>query len=486
MEKVIDESILRDTFGVKEFRPGQQEVLQAVVRGQDAFARMPTGHGKSLCFQYPAAAAEAGEGATLVVSPLIALMRDQVRSLVERGISATDLNSSCGETERDVIMRNLRGGLYRLFYVAPEQLGSASFAEQTAGAGFSRIVVDEAHCISQWGHDFRPSYSRIRAFADERGIRQRIAFTATASKNIAQEVEASLGMQAPFEYFGDLLRSNLRYEVRRCGGIKEKADHIYKLIKEHVGQPGGILIYCATRKDVVAIYDWLKRKNFPVCYYHGTMPDSERKASEADFFNNNKEIMVATNAFGMGVDKQDIRLIIHLHMPGTIEHYLQESGRAGRDGQPALCVLLHDPADKRLQERFLQQNAVTLNQTKAVYRTLEGQRKLQGIPTDGEFTVNFASLKYRCSAIFRGIYSSDSSVGTAMRTLEEFGILEIRGAIAKLAAFRNEGAIEDYIRHRLEIGRTKLNRTLEYAGHGNPSQELLIKLLEEGTENHRD
>jgi ATP-dependent DNA helicase RecQ len=337
---------LHERFGLRAFRPGQREAALAVLGGRDLVAVMPTGAGKSLCFQLPALLLP---GTTIVVSPLIALMKDQVDALRARGIAAAALHSGLGPQERGAVESALAAGRLSLLYVAPERLGSGAFRDALKQAQVARLVIDEAHCISQWGHDFRPDYRRLAAFRAELGV-PAAAFTATATPDVRADIAAQLGLTDPFELVTGFERPNLTLAVELSRTRAEKAAALRRLVAE-VGTPG--IVYAATRKGVELWADLLLEEGLRVGRYHAGLSDEERTRAQEEFLTGRVEIMVATNAFGMGVDKADIRFVAHAELPGSVEAYYQEAGRAGRDGKPSRCTLLFAPADVRTQEFFL-------------------------------------------------------------------------------------------------------------------------------------
>lgn len=332
------EQALKILLGYDSFRAGQKSVIDSILAGRDAFAVMPTGAGKSVCYQIPAVLLP---GITLVVSPLISLMQDQVKALNEAGVQAAFINSSLSEKDYNETIRKARQGTYKIIYIAPERLVTEGFLALAKSVPVSMVTVDEAHCISQWGQDFRPSYMKIVEFVKTLEKRPIIsAFTATATETVREDIICTLGLQNPFTLVNGFDRENLFFQVDKP---KNKEQYILKYISEHSGDSG--IIYCATRKNVDNIYELLKGKGVSVGKYHAGMSAGERKKMQDDFVFDYTSIVVATNAFGMGIDKSNVRFVIHYNMPQSMENYYQEAGRAGRDGLDAKCILLFSPQD---------------------------------------------------------------------------------------------------------------------------------------------
>lgn len=331
-------SALRDHFGFSGFRDGQERLIDAVLSGRDAFGVMPTGGGKSLCYQIPALLFP---GLTFVVSPLISLMRDQVLALKEAGIPAAYVNSTLSSEQMRTVFANLRAGKYKLVYVAPERLENESFLRLANDVRIDLLAVDEAHCISQWGQDFRPSYLKIVTFVKALNRRPVVAaYTATATEAVREDVVRILEMRDPLRIITGFDRPNLRYEVIHC---RKKDEELFQMLRLRREQGG--IIYCATRKKVESVCRKLCERNIPATRYHAGLPEAERRTNQADFVYDRKPVMVATNAFGMGIDKSNVRYVIHYNMPQSLEAYYQEAGRAGRDGEPADCILLYTAGD---------------------------------------------------------------------------------------------------------------------------------------------
>ena len=340
--------LMQRIFGYGEFRPGQEKLIDGILSGQDVFGIMPTGGGKSICYQIPALMLP---GITLVVSPLISLMRDQVMSLKAAGVPAAYINSTLNGAQVQAVYRNLLAGRYKIVYIAPERLDYPGFGSVAARLEISFIAVDEAHCISQWGQDFRPSYLRIVNFIESLPRRPVVgAFTATATKQVREDVERILKLRDPIRTVTGFDRPNLYFDVIHPD-LKDR--ELKRILASKRGKSG--IIYCSTRKKVETVCENLQDQGYAVTRYHAGLEEQERTQNQEDFLYDRKNIMVATNAFGMGIDKSNVSFVIHYNMPKSIEAYYQEAGRAGRDGTEADCILLYNGSDVHTA-RFLIQN----------------------------------------------------------------------------------------------------------------------------------
>lgn len=350
MDKLEEaQAVLRKYYGYKGFKPIQQKAIASILNGEDTFVVMPTGGGKSLCYQVPALMLD---GLTLVISPLISLMKDQVDQLVRLGIWAACMNSMLDGEQYQQLRRQIQAGQIQILYIAPERLRSGDFLSLLRRQKISLVAVDEAHCVSQWGHDFRPSYHEISRFIRSLPVRPVVAaFTATATAETRSDIIQQLELIRPNIYRASFNRANLILAVERDGKRKEA---LLQFVETHKGQSG--IIYCNTRKEVDKVWDMLRRAGIPVLRYHGGMEDWERNENQEKFLQEQIDLIVATNAFGMGINKADVRYVVHYNLPKNIESYYQEIGRAGRDGLPSLCVLFFSYADVHVNRYLLEQS----------------------------------------------------------------------------------------------------------------------------------
>ena len=335
--------ILKQVFGYSFFRPGQEKLIDAQLNHRDAFGIMPTGGGKSLCYQISALMQP---GVALVISPLISLMKDQVMALKDAGVAGAYVNSSLTPNQIRLVYRNIREGMYKIIYVAPERLLTDGFLEAISARTVSQLTVDEAHCISQWGQDFRPSYLKIVDFLNLLPQRPVVsAFTATATERVRRDVEQILGLRDPVRVVTGFDRPNLRFEVR---SPKNKDAELLQLVWDRREETG--IVYCSTRRDVEKVCQLLQSRDIAATRYHAGLSEEERHENQEDFIYDRARVMVATNAFGMGIDKSNVSFVIHYNMPQSLESYYQEAGRAGRDGEDAQCILLFAPRDVHVAE----------------------------------------------------------------------------------------------------------------------------------------
>lgn len=357
--------MLETYFGYPSFRPAQEAPVESLLNNEDVIAIMPTGAGKSICFQIPALCKP---GLTIVFSPLISLMKDQVDSLLDQNIPAALINSTLTQTEFNKAMYDVRSGRVKLLYIAPERLSSNFFCNVLRGLPIAQVIVDEAHCISEWGHDFRPSYRLIGDWLNELSKRPVVgAFTATATKAVERDIKQLLGLSEANVYITGFDRPNLSFSVVRT---PKRMDYVVDYVRRHAHENG--IIYCSTRKDVERVYDNLTRAGIQTGYYHAGLSDEMRKDMQNKYAFDQLQVMVATNAFGMGIDKSNVRYVLHYQMPRNMESYYQEAGRAGRDGAKAECILLYSGQDVRVHKYLIDQ---TVEQSLGDPRVAE-QRKL--------------------------------------------------------------------------------------------------------------
>ncbi len=465
----IDEAriarVLGDVFGFAELRPGQAAVIQDVLAGQPALTVMPTGAGKSLCYQLPAAILAEDGGFTLVVSPLIALMKDQVDALRGRGVAATALTSAASPAEQTEILDGIRAGNFALVYVAPERFRSPRFLDalSAVSGSLALIAIDEAHCISEWGHDFRPDYRRLGAVIERMRPARVVALTATATPEVRADIAEQLGLGELRLHVHGFDRPNLRLSVEPAGGAEDKCRRVIEKVRN---RPGGVgLVYAATRKNAERYADALKRTGLHARPYHAGLDDDARKKAQNAFMAGKLDAIVATNAFGMGVDKADIRVVVHADLPRSAEAYYQEAGRAGRDGEPAECVLLFNHGDVRLQEFLIDASLPSPELLRAVWSTLRAQPELGGDPD-----------RLRNSLPDR---PHPSAIQAALRVLERHGYAHPAGD--ELVAVQ-PGEIEgdfppldvESFRRRSEVERSKLRTMVAYAYHPRCRRQFIL------------
>ena len=392
-------------FGFHEFRPGQEEIVEAVFSGEDVLAVMPTGAGKSICYQLPALVLT---GTCLVISPLIALMKDQVDSMRVLDLPATSIHSLMSLAEQEEVLNRLAAGNYRMVYAAPERLRHGPFLSALRKQPISLVAVDEAHCISEWGHDFRPDYLRIQKALDMLGRPQVIALTATATERVREDIVQQLRLRSPRQFITGFDRKNLFFEVVQVDHSKEKLALLTNLLKT---LQGGALVYTGTRKGVEALVGHLRRAGIDASGYHAGMEEEDRNRIQEAFLEARANLIVATNAFGMGIDRSDIRAVIHHQLPGTVEAYYQECGRAGRDGNPAQCLLLFSAADRSLQEFFIEASYPSREVVLGVYQILL------------ETTEDPIWLTYREIGSRVQPAAPEMAVSSCLRILEEAGVV---------------------------------------------------------------
>lgn len=415
--------VLHSIFGFESLRAGQDAVVQAIMSGREALAIMPTGGGKSLCYQLPALCRE---GLTVVVSPLIALMKDQVDALQARGIPAAAVNSSLSADEYRQVMSALRSGELRLIYVAPERFGQEGFMNLLRGVQVSLLAIDEAHCLSQWGHDFRPDYLRLGHVRRDLGYPQTIALTATATEHVRQDILNTLQLNDPAVIISGFERHNLDFAITHCENRQAKFERIRKIIDKW--KKG--IIYCSTRKNVMTVFDEINGCGSTAVAYHAGMTDEEREFSQNAFISGRADVVVATNAFGMGIDRADVRFVIHFEIPGSVEAYYQEAGRAGRDGELSVCELLFNHADLKTQEFFFEGSNPSIQTIRSVYNLLRSRSNSAG---ELQMTIDQMGAEL-------GKEVNPMAVGTALSALIHAGAItrtDVPGSNTKLTRLTN-------------------------------------------------
>lgn len=406
-------------FGLQSFRPGQREVIASIVEGHDCLCVMPTGGGKSLCYQLPSVFRP---GLTIVVSPLIALMKDQVDSLGQRGIPAALINSTLSAGEQSERLQDVAAGKYQLVYVAPERLRNPRFLDAIRATPIQLLAIDEAHCISQWGHDFRPDYAKLGRFREWLGGVQTVALTATATPRVRDDIVEVLGLKRPKQFMSGFARPSLHFGVVHRQNDREKDEELGNFLQT---QKGSGIVYAATRKRCEALVEWISEKlKISVGAYHAGLAMDQRRAIQERFMEDKLRIIIATNAFGMGIDKPDLRFVVHYNIPGSLEAYYQEAGRAGRDGADSQCVLLYSFQDRYIQEFFIENNYPGREIIQAVYEFLQKR---------DEDPIELTLEEIRDAL---GLNNSPEAIGSSLQVLARTGVLDRLETGGGLAAVR--------------------------------------------------
>jgi ATP-dependent DNA helicase RecQ len=460
--------LLKEVFGLEEFRPGQEEIVEAVLEGRDTLAIMPTGAGKSLCYQLPALVLP---GTTVVISPLISLMKDQTDKLDDLGVDAAQMNSTLTRREESHNMEQILAERKEFVLTTPERLATEDFRDTLNRTTIDLVVVDEAHCVSQWGHDFRPAYLEIKDAIRNLGRPPVLALTATATREVIDDVLERLGIPKAHIVNTGVYRDNLQLEVWRTVNEPQKREHLIRLLHEIDGTG---IVYGATVRQVDLLHDLLIGLGFSVAKYHGRMPPKQRRENQERFMAGELHAMVATNAFGMGIDKADIRFVIHYSMPGSLEAYYQEAGRAGRDGKKARCALFYQLEDRRTQLYFLGGKYPGSEEIRAVY---DAAARLAG---EGA-AVTVTSIKEAAADV------AGTKVRVVLQLLKDLGVIkEQRGAkVALLHPNLSGGALDEMAtryKERHAADHDKLNRMMEYGQSARCRWKMLLEYFGEAVE----
>ncbi|MBU3678256.1 MAG: RecQ family ATP-dependent DNA helicase [Candidatus Kapabacteria bacterium] len=459
-------SILRDVFGHADFRDGQADLVRAVLSGRDVVGVLPTGGGKSLCYQIPALIFP---HVTLVISPLIALMQDQTQRLAERGIAAASLHSGLQEDQINAILRQAQSGKLKLLYVAPERLESDSFRRALQPIPLSLVAVDEAHCVSEWGHDFRPSYRRIPSIFDHRSRVPIVALTATATPDVRRDISTALSLRDPLEIVRGFHRPNLTFNVEPTAS---KVEYITRRVRSHPAE--SIIVYCGSRRRVETVADELRKRGVGVQAYHAGLPPERRSDVQEQFISGAVDVLVATNAFGMGIDKANVRAVIHCDLTQTLEAYYQEAGRAGRDGKAAECVLLYQSEDRRLMDFFIAGTYPEPENVRAVYGSIAERLGVAiGVSSSDPVMADATSIA-------ASLHISVALVNGSLAALERAGLV-IRTTAhgqARIQLRTSHARLDSFIRSVAEERRAATELVVRQIRHLDVGSEIDVPLSE--------